>query len=105
MVEAIQDMTKALRKLNNSFNRAMDAIQECEAQNASCRMAQIASRRMVDPIPLRKRSAIIQLQGEDLEDHQIVEITKLFQADVSIADTYLAIEEWSLRKLFLLSYL
>ncbi|KAG0709678.1 hypothetical protein DFH29DRAFT_993077 [Suillus ampliporus] len=59
----------------------------------------------VDPIPVRKRRAIIQVQKEDLEDHEILIIINVFQADVAVADSYLAIGKDSIRRLFLAEYL
>ncbi|KAG1889688.1 uncharacterized protein F5891DRAFT_987277 [Suillus fuscotomentosus] len=95
--EAFQSMSKEIHNLSTSFDRATDVMHE--------RATQVASRPTVDPIPVRKQKAIIQLQKEGLEDHEIIEIIKHFQADVSIADSYLVIEKESVRKLFLSTYL
>ncbi|KAG1801830.1 hypothetical protein EV424DRAFT_1585945 [Suillus variegatus] len=95
--EAFQSMSKEIRGLSTSFDRATDVMHE--------HATQVASRPTVDPIPVRKQKAIIQLQKEGLEDHEIVEIIKHFQADVAIADSYLVIEKESVRKLFLSTYL
>jgi hypothetical protein len=109
--EAFQDMSKEIHNLTNSFDHATDVMHERTTQVVSLmhkRAAQAASRpiaAVVDPIPVRKQKAIIQLQKEGLEDHETVEIIKHFQADVSIADLYLVIEKESTRKLFLSTYL
>ncbi|KAG0708376.1 hypothetical protein DFH29DRAFT_994216 [Suillus ampliporus] len=95
--QAFQDMSKEIHYLTSSFDRATDVMQE--------RATQVASRPVVDPIPVCKQKAIIQLQKEGLEDHEIVEVIKHFQADVAIADSYLVIEKESTRKLFLSTYL
>ncbi|KAG1849105.1 hypothetical protein C8R48DRAFT_778690 [Suillus tomentosus] len=95
--EAFQSMSKEIHNLSNSFNRATDVMHE--------RATQVASHPTVDPIPVCKQKAIIQLQKDSLEDHEIVKIIKHFQADVSIADLYLVIEKESIRKLFLSTYL
>jgi len=95
--QAFQDMSKEIHNLTNSFDRATDVMQE--------RATQIALRPVVDPIPVHKQRAIIQLQKEGLEDHEVVEVIKHFQADVTIADSYLVIEKESTRKLFLSTYL
>jgi hypothetical protein len=95
--QAFQDMGKEIHNLSNSFDRATDVMQE--------HATQVASRPMVDPIPVRKHKAISQLQKEGLEDREVVEVIKHFQADVAIADSYLAIEKESIRKLFLSTYL
>ncbi|KAG1892407.1 hypothetical protein F4604DRAFT_1699267 [Suillus subluteus] len=58
-----------------------------------------------DPIPLRKQRAIVQVQKEDLQDDEILSLINLFQGDVKITDSYLAIERDGVRKLFLASYL
>ncbi|KAG1866572.1 hypothetical protein DFJ58DRAFT_769789 [Suillus subalutaceus] len=58
-----------------------------------------------DLIPLRKQRAIVQVQKEDLQDDEILSLIHLFQGDVKIADSYLAIERDGVRKLFLASYL
>ncbi|KAG1809523.1 hypothetical protein EV424DRAFT_1542945 [Suillus variegatus] len=95
--EAFQSMSKEIHNLSTSFNCATDVMHE--------HATQVASHPTVDPITVRKQKAIIQLQKEGLEDHEIVEIIKHFQADVAIADLYLVIEKESIRKLFLLTYL
>ena len=109
--EAFQDMSKEIHNLTNSFDRATDVMDERTTQVVSLmhkHVAQVDSRptaAVVDPIPVRKQKAIIQLQKEGLADHETVEIIKHFQADVSIADSYLVIEKESTRKLFLSTYL
>jgi len=54
----------------------------------------------MDPIPLRKQKAILQVQEEGLEDHEVVAIIEHFQSDVTIADSYLTIKKDSICKLF-----
>jgi hypothetical protein len=109
--EAFQDMSKEIHYLSSSFDRATDVMHERTTQVVSLmheRAAHVASCpivAVVDPIPVRKQKAIIQLQKEGLADHETVEIIKHFQADVSIADSYLVIEKESIRKLFLSTYL
>jgi len=107
-------MSKEIHNLTTSFDRATHVMEERTTQVVSLmheHVAQVASRSsrpvvaMVDPIPVRKQKAIIQLQKEGLADHETVEIIKHFQADVSIADSYLVIEKESTRKLFLSTYL
>ena len=114
VVRAFQDMSKEIHNLTTSFDRATHVMEERTTQVVSLmheHVAQVASRSsrpvvaMVDPIPVRKQKAIIQLQKEGLADHETVEIIKHFQADVSIADSYLVIEKESTRKLFLSTYL
>ncbi|KAG2128015.1 hypothetical protein DEU56DRAFT_915619 [Suillus clintonianus] len=59
----------------------------------------------INPIPLRRQKAIIQLEKEEgLEDHQVVAVIKHFQKDVAIIDSYLAIEKDSICRLFLSDY-
>ncbi|KAG2141216.1 hypothetical protein DEU56DRAFT_911323 [Suillus clintonianus] len=69
-----------IRDLSTSFDHAAIVFQERTPHT-------------IDPIPLRRQKAIIQLQKEDgLEDHQVVVVIKHFQKDVAITDSYLAIE-------------
>jgi hypothetical protein len=90
--QAFQQIGSDIRELSTSFDRASDVIQERASHT-------------VDPIPLRKKEAIIRLQKEEgLEDHQVVAVIKHFQSDVAIADSYLAIEKDSIRRLFLENY-
>lgn len=58
-----------------------------------------------DPIPLRKQKAIVKVQKEDLQDDEVLSLINQFQADVKIADSYLAIERDGVRKLPLASCL
>jgi len=66
---------------------------------------EVSNLRSVDPSPMRKQRAIVQVQREDLEDHEMMAMIEQFQADVAIADTYLAITKDSIRKLFIAQYL
>jgi hypothetical protein len=95
--EAFQSMSKEIHNLSTSFDHATDVMHE--------RTTQVASRPTVDPIPVQKQKAIIQLQNEGLEGHEIIEVIKHFQADVAIADSCLVSEKKSIQKLFLLTYL
>jgi hypothetical protein len=89
---AIQQMGSNLLGINSTFERATNVIEV----NTSNTIA-----RSVDPIPLRRQKAVLQLQNEDLEDHQLLNILNKFQSDIAIVDIYLAIEKPTLRKLFL----
>ena len=89
---AIQQMGSNLSDLNSTFDRATNVFQA----NTSNTLA-----RSVDPVPLRRQKAVLQLQNEGLEDHQLLNILDKFQNDIAIVDVYLAIEKASLRKLFL----
>ncbi|OJA13137.1 hypothetical protein AZE42_03644 [Rhizopogon vesiculosus] len=90
MLLAIQQMGSNLRDLNSTFERVTNAFEV----NTSNTIA-----RSVDP--LRRQKAVLQLQNEGLEDHQILNVLNKFQSDIAIVDIYLAIEKDSLRKLFL----
>jgi hypothetical protein len=95
--EAFQQMSTEIHGLGSSFDRAASALQERNSHVVT---------HSVDPIPLRKQKAIIQLQREEgLEDHEVVAAIKHFQNDVAVADSYLAIEKDSIRRLFLSAYL
>jgi hypothetical protein len=59
----------------------------------------------VDPIPLHRWRAITQLQQEGLEDKDVVVIIKHFTHDISITDSYLAINKDSIHRLFLQDYM
>lgn len=84
----------AFEQLGESLNRLISAFEH--TPEATC---------SVDPIPLRKQRAIVKVQKEDLDDNDILSLIILFQADVTIADSYLAIERDGVRKLYLASYL
>jgi hypothetical protein len=58
----------------------------------------------MDPVPLHKQKAILQVQEEGLEDHEVVAIIEHFQSDISIADLYLSIKKDSICKRFLIKY-
>jgi acetolactate synthase small subunit len=83
----------ALEQLGESLKKLISAL---EYTPETC---------AVDPIPLRKQRAIVKVQKEDLQDDEILSLINQFQADVKIADSYLAIERDGVRKLFLASYL
>jgi hypothetical protein len=81
-----------IQELSTSFDHVSDVIQEHASHT-------------VDPIPLHRKEAIIQLQKEEgLEDHQVVAVIKHFQSDVAITDSYLAIEKDSIHRIFLADY-
>src|SRR6267154_6443142 len=49
--------------------------------------------RFFEPIPSHKQRAILQMQdNDDLDDDEVLTMVNLFQADVTIADSYLAIK-------------
>src|SRR5882757_1156251 len=89
---AIQQMGSNLLGLNSTFEHATNAFEV----NTSNTIA-----RSVDPIPLHRQKAVLQLQDEDLEDHQLLTILNKFQGDIAIVDIYLAIKKPRLRKMFL----
>jgi hypothetical protein len=94
--EAFQQMGTEIRSLNATFGIAANALQEHTTHTIT---------HSVDPIPLRRRKAITQLQQEGLEDKDVVAIIKHFTHDISIADSYLAINKDSIRRLFLQDYI
>jgi hypothetical protein len=89
---AIQQMGSNLHSLNSTFERATSAFEV----NTSSTLA-----RSVDPIPLRRQKAVLRLQSEDLEDHQLLNVLNKFQSDIAVVDIYLALEKPNLIKLFL----
>lgn len=93
---AIQEMGSNLLGINSTFERAFERATNALEVNTSNTIA-----RSVDPIPLRRQRAVLQLQNEDLEDSQLLNILNKFQSDIAIVDIYLAIEKPTLRKLFL----
>jgi hypothetical protein len=94
--EAFQQMGTEIRGLNATFGIAANALQEHTMHTIT---------HSVDPIPLRRRKAITQLQQEGLEDKDVVVIITHFTRDISIADSYLAINKDSICKLFLQDYI
>jgi hypothetical protein len=94
--EAFQQMGTEIRGLNATFGIAANALQEHTTHTIT---------HSVDPIPLRRWKAITQLQQEGLEDKDVVAIIKHFTRDISIADSYLAINKDSIRRLFLQDYI
>lgn len=89
---AIQQMGSNLLGLNSTFERVTDAFEV----NTSNTIA-----RSVDPIPLRRQKAVLQLQDEDLDDHQLLNILNKFQNDIALVDIYLALKKPSLKQIFL----
>jgi hypothetical protein len=99
MPEAVQQMGTDIQEftkgLTTSFDCATNVLEARTTHNIT---------HSVDPIPLHKQKAILQVQEEGLEDHEVVAIIEHFQSDVTIADSYLAIKKDSIRKLFLMKY-
>jgi hypothetical protein len=99
MPEAVKEVGSQIQGLSQglttSFDHAANALEECTAHTIT---------NSVEPIPLRKKRAIHQVQEEDHEDHEMVAIIEHFQNDVSIADSYLEIEKDSVHRLFLMKY-
>jgi len=81
-------------KVSTSINTATTALQE------------VVSGRLIEPAPVCKQRAIRQVQEEqDLDDHEVLTLIKVFQSDVTAADSYLNITRDGVRKLFLADYL
>jgi hypothetical protein len=81
-------------KVSTSINTATTALQE------------VVSGRLIEPAPVRKQRAIRQVQEEqDLDDHEVLTLIKVFQSDVTAADSYLNITRDGVQKLFLAGYL
>jgi hypothetical protein len=99
MPEAVQqmgtDIQELTKGLTTSFDCATNVLEACTTHNITHSM---------DPIPLCKQKAILQVQEEGLEDHEVVAIIEHFQSDVTIADPYLMIKKDSIHKLFLMKY-
>jgi len=81
-------------KVSTSINTATTALQE------------VISGHLIEPAPVCKQRAICQVQEEqDLDDHEVLTLIKVFQSDVTAADSYLNITQDGVQKLFLADYL
>ncbi|KAG2071037.1 hypothetical protein BDR04DRAFT_1154844 [Suillus decipiens] len=81
--QVVEQMGTELWEFNTSFNHTTNVLEECTSHTIA---------HLVDPIPLCKKKAIIQVQHEGLGVHEVVVVIRNFQNDVAIADTYLVIE-------------
>jgi hypothetical protein len=81
-------------KVLTSINTPTTALQE------------VVSGHLIEPAPVHKQRAICQVQEEqDLDDHKVLTLIKVFQSDVTATDSYLNIMQDSVQKLFLADYL
>jgi hypothetical protein len=74
--------------------------------NASSTLQDIITVHIMEPVPSRKQHAMLQVQEEkDLDDYDAVAMIGLFQADITITDTYNSITRDGIRKIFLEQHL
>ncbi|KAG1776148.1 hypothetical protein EV702DRAFT_1198454 [Suillus placidus] len=86
--------SKSGKSVTSSINTAIITLQEA------------VSGHFVEPLPMRKQRAIRQVQEEDdLDDHEVLKMIKVFESDIAVADSYLNITQDSVCKLFLADYL
>jgi hypothetical protein len=91
-------MGSKIEDLNSTFKVAANTLQECTSYTIM---------HSVDPIPLCWQKAIAQLlkEKDSFNDNEVVAIIRHFTRDISIADSYLAIDVESIRKLYLQAFL
>ncbi|OJA13286.1 hypothetical protein AZE42_10823, partial [Rhizopogon vesiculosus] len=89
MLLAIQQMGSDMHSLSSTFEHVLTNTYEANTLSSA------------DSTPMCRQKAVLQLQKEGLEAHQILNILHKFQSDIAIVDIYLAIKDPAVKELFL----